>query len=91
MTDLLNKLKLWVSYYVIHNATLFKRLNPQELLAQIEIQLKWIRSSRLIFIEIISKCRSGTIVWASDIGEFDVTIFLELTGSERRADHRDAS
>ena len=75
IADLLNKLKLWVSYYVIHSKTVLKRLNPKKLLVQIAIQLKWIRSRRLILIETISKCRSSTIVWAADIGEFDVTIF----------------
>ena len=44
-----------------------------------------------IFFEFVRKCCGGAIVGATDIGEFDVTIFLELTGPERRADHRDSS
>ena len=40
--------------------------------------------------ESIRKRGGGRIVMAIDIGEFDTTIFLEFTGSKRRADDRDA-
>ncbi len=69
----------------------FKGMNFGKPLVRIALELQWIRGDGLFFFKLIGKSCSGAIVGAADIGEFDVTIFLELTGPERRADHRDAS
>ena len=69
----------------------FKGMNFGKPLVRIALELQWIGGDGLFFFKLIGKCCGGAIVGAADIGKFDVTIFLELTGPECRADHRDAS